>query len=233
MTSLSNISLLLLTALSLVFAPLASADERYINVSGEGTVEVLPDYLTLNILLQAEGQTTQQAKTKVDQAMHYLLEKAQQFEIAKQDIEAASINNSPIYEWVKNERKLRAQQVQRTVTLTLRNLEHHTSLVHQLMQQANLQIQSSQGHFNEPLALNMHTTSLALRQAKQKAENMANTLGVRLGKVLSIEEQGRPVAPMFNLRMSAPQADSSTEPAPLLLQKQTITSTVQVKFAIK
>ena len=231
--SRTSSALFVLLISSLTFSHFSLAAERFINIAGEGQVEVLPDYLTFNIVIQAEAKTTPLAKQEVDKAMHYLLETTEQNAIPNKDIEAANISNQPVYEWVNNERKLRAQQVQRTVVITLRELERHTELLHQLLQQPNIQIQHTQGHFNDPFALQMKATALALEQAKEKANLMATTLDTRLGKVLSIEEQGAPMRPMYSMRMQAMQSDSAPEAAPMLVQKQTISSTVQVRFELR
>lgn len=225
---------LIIASLSLLLSLPSFAAERYIHVSGEGQLELLPDYLDFSLLLQAEAATSGEAKALVDQAMHQLLETTAALGIETEHIDAANISSQPVYEWHNNQRTLRAQRVQRSVNLKLYQLSQHTELVHQLLQQEHLHIQQSQGHFNDPFALSLQATELALQQAQDKATAMAATLGVRLGKVLTIEEQGVPLRPVYAVRMNAAMADSSSSaPAPMLLQKHSITSTVQVRFELK
>lgn len=228
-----SVTLTLISALLFAFS--AMADSRYIHVSGEGQVEVWPDFLTIQLMLRAEDTTVSAAKEKVDMAMNSLLTITQTLTIAKQDIEAAKLSNQPLYDWVDNKRKLRAEQVSRQVSITLRQLEQYSTLLHQLLQLPNVQIQRSQSGFDDAAAHSLQATNLALQQAKQKAESMASTLGVRLGKVLSIEEQNQPFTPLrTEARLFNVSADSpSTEPAPMLLQKQNINGRVQVRFEIK
>lgn len=220
---------------ALLFALPSSADSRFINVNGQGEIEAWPDFLTFQILISAEDKTASTAKSKVDEAMNALLQITNSLNIDEKNIEAARLTNQPVYTWNNNERQLRGEKVSRNVTITLRNLEQHTPLLHQLLQQDNIHIQHSQSGFDDPAALSLKATNLALQQAKQKAQSMANTLGNRLGKVLSIDEQSHQYSPLkAEARMFSSSNDSmNTEPAAMLLQKETIRGSVQVRFELK
>lgn len=220
---------------ALIFALPANADSRYINVSGEGQIEAWPDFLTLHISISGEDKTASTAKRKVDEAMNALLQITNSLNIDEKNIEAARLTNQPVYTWKNNERQLRGEKVSRNVTITLRNLEQHTPLLHQLLQQDNIHIQHSQTGFDDLAALSLKATNLALEQAKNKALSMTSTLGVRLGKVLSIDEQSQHFSPLrADARMLSKSADSmEVEPAPMILQQQTINGRVQVRFQIK
>lgn len=224
--------LLLSLCSALLLALPASADERYISVSGEGQVSAWPDYLSIRLQISATERNASAAKARVDQSMNALLALSRDLNVAEKDIEAARITNQPVYEWVNNQRQLRGEQVSRQVTLTLRDLEQYTALVHQLLQLDAVQIQHSQPGFNDPAALVLKASTLALTQARQKATDMAAVLGNRLGKVLSIEEQGHTPAPMMaEMRMLSAKADHA--PAPMLVQQEQVRASVQVRFELR
>lgn len=226
---------LILTLVSALFLAMpASAKDRYINISGEGQVEAWPDYLTIQILVSAEDKTASLAKQKVDIAMNSLLQITESLVIDEDSIEAARLTNQPVYEWVNSKRHLRGEKVSRHVEITLRNLESHTPLLHQLLQQEHIHVQHTQSGFDDPAALSLKATNLALQQAKHKAESMTKTLGVRLGKVISIDEQVQHFTPLRAEARMLKSADSAEiAPAPMLLQKHTINGRVQVRFQLK
>lgn len=231
----TQLSFILALICTLLIAVPASASNRYINVTGDGQVEAWPDFLTIQILISAEDKTASTAKSKVDKSMNALLDLSQELNIKKKDIEAARLTNQPVFDWIKNERVLRGERVSRNVVITLRQLDQHSELLHKLLQQHNIQIQHSQSGFDDPASLSLQATNLALQQAKQKAESMASTLGIRLGKVLSIDEQGQQFAPLrTEARMFSMSADNTqSQPAPMILQKETIKGSVQVRFELK
>lgn len=215
---------------SLLFMPV-HAGERFISVSGEGQIEVMPDYLNLRLLVSAEASDSKAAKQLVDQAMNTVLNISQALEIANEDIDASQLSNQPVYDWNNGKSSKRAEQVSRIVKITLRDLNSYTHLLHQLVAIDHVQIQHSSLHFNDPAALDLQASELALKQAKHKAAAMAAVLNTRLGKVLSIEEHGNAPRALLGMRANA-MADSAA-PAPMLVQKQTITSAVQVRFELK
>lgn len=229
-----QLALIVTLVSALFFALPASAKNRYIDVSGDGQIEAWPDFLTIHILISAEDRTASAAKSKVDHAMNTLLSITQGLHIPDESIEAARLTNQPVYDWVNNKRNLRGEKVSRNVEITLRNLENHTSLLHQLLQQENIHVQHSQSSFDDPAALSLEATNLALQQAKSKAESMVSTLGIRLGKVISINEQSQRFTPLRSEMRMLKSADSiEAAPAPMLLQKQTINGQVQVRFQLK
>ncbi len=226
----SPLSVLLLPVLLLISS--AALADRYISVSGQGAVEAWPDFLTLQLDVSAVDRTASDAKKTVDAAMQELLALMKHMNIAEQDIDASRITNQPVYEWDNNRRVLRGEQVSRPVTITLRDLNQYTDLVHHLLQNPLLQLQHSQPGFDQPDAHYLEASARALENARRKASHMADALNSRLGKVERIEEHSSMPAPMAEMRMlSMAKADSA--PAPMLLQKQRIEAAVQVRFELK
>ncbi|QQD23254.1 SIMPL domain-containing protein [Venatoribacter cucullus] len=215
----------------LLLSPAAWAD-RYISVSGQGEVEEWPDYLRLQLEISAVERSASDAKKTVDAAMQELLALTKHMNIAADDIDASRISNQPVYDWDNNRRVLRGEQVSRPVTITLRDLNQYTDLVHHLLQNPLLQLQHSQPGFNDPQQLYLRAAALALENARQKAEHMASALGNRLGKTERIEEQGGMPAPAAEMRLLS-MAKADAAPAPMLVQKQRIRATVQVRFELK
>lgn len=220
-----------LMPLLMLFSSAASAD-RYVSVSGQGVVEVMPDFLTLQLEISATEPKASAAKAKVDAAMRELLTLTRDMNIAEADIDASRITNHPVYDWDNNRQVLRGELVSRPVTITLRDLTQHTDLVHHLLQNPLVQLQHSQPGFSQPEQHYLRATTLALNNARNKAQHMATALDSRLGKVERIEEQGGMPAPMAEMRMLS-MAKADAAPAPMLMQKQRIESTVLVRFELK
>lgn len=213
----------------------AALADRYVHVSSEGEIKAWPDFVRVDLTIQAEDKNASAAKNRVDVAANKVFDIATNAGIEKSDIIAARISNNPVYDWNNNKRVLRGEQVSRTVQLTLRDIDQYTQLTHQLVQVADVQITHSQTGFNDASDLVMQATDLALKQAQEKAERMAKTLGHRLGKVISIEEQGANVATpaMMQVRMMSAEADSMPKAAPMIIQQQRISSSVSVRFELK
>ena len=212
------------------------ADEPFIDVSGYGKIEVMPDYLQLYISLSDTKKTLAEARDSVESVFQQVLKVRSDLNISKDDIDAAHISNQPMYEWQRDSstRKYTGEQVTRRVTITLRNLDDYGRLVHRLMEDGRIQIQNTNLRFNDLPSLQRQATKLALLDARDKANFMATTLDNSLGAVQFIQEQGgynpQPVMMMAQMR-SAKMEDSSVG-SEMLIQKQDIEQSVQVRFAI-
>ncbi|WP_157729697.1 SIMPL domain-containing protein [Bacterioplanes sanyensis] len=217
---------------SLVAAPVALAD-NYIEVSGHGVVEAMPDYAKLHLSLKATADTLPAAKQAVDSAMQALLSVANAKGISKDDIDAAQIRNSPQYRWHKQERMFVGEQVVRPVTITLKALNQHAYLVHELMQIDGMHVQHTELRFNDRDALQRQALSKAVKHARSKADAMASAANTRIERVERIIEGANDYhRPMMEMRAMSAMAKDQPEPAPTLFQAQKIEASINVRYEI-
>lgn len=208
----------------------AMATERYVEVVGQGRLEVAPDFIKISLQVSDVQASTSTAKTNVDASINEVLAVAREAGIRTLDIDAARISNQPVYEWKNNTRVFKGEQVSRPVVLTLRDLSQHTTLVNSLLKIKLVNLHNTQMGFNDRAALEQKAMLSALQQAQSKATAMADAMNSKLGKVLRISEQGSHV-PMMEARMMAARADDSS--APMLVQKQTVEASALVRFELK
>jgi len=224
----------LILSLALIYSALSLADnQRFIQVSGHGEIQAMPDYLQVNLSIQALGKDLKSAKKSADKAMKQLLAISDSLSINRDDIDAAHISNHPQYEWSNNTREYRGEQVNRNVSITLRDKEQYADLAHQLLSISTLRIHGSQLKFNDRQALQNQAFVAAIKAAREKASLMAQASDNRLGDVLTIQEQGshapQPMMAMARMEMKSMDA----EPAPMLIQQQTIEANVTVRYELK
>lgn len=208
------------------------ADERYISVSGEGEVQAMPDYLQLNLTISDSGADAGETAKSVNKAVQQVINIATKKGVKKDDIDAARANRQPLWDWTKDGRQYKGEQISRPVTITLRDLDTYSALLSQLMKVDHLSLQGTALRFNDPAALQEQAMTLALKNARSKARSMAAALDANVGEVLRIEENGSGPAPVFEMRAMA-MAKSVPEEAPMLIQKQTISASAQVQFELK
>lgn len=212
----------------------ALADDRYIRVSAESSIEVMPDYLQLNLSLEATEPSLKAAKQKVDKAMKALLASSKKNAVDEKDIDAAQISNRPVYQWNKQGREYQGEQVSRRITITLRDLSRYASLTHQLLDIAEIRIHGSQMKFNDRQALENQILAKAVVAARVKADKMATAAGSELGEVLTIQEQSSHVPqPMMAMSMARMEKAADPGPAPMLIQKQRLTASVTLSYELK
>lgn len=223
----------LIYALSLsLCVPFTQAQERYIQVQGQGSVEVQPDSMTYTLWVRAQDKDATLAKQKVDKAVKAILQLAKTYKIHDEHIQAEDFRRNPVYEWVSNQRKNQGEEISRSLRIQLRDLNKQTEFLQALTAIALVQIQNNELGFANLAAAREQALTRALQNAKHKAEKMAAVLDARVGQVLIIKDQGdTPEPPIMPLRMAA--SAKMDDAAPQLLQAQEIREQVSVTFALQ
>lgn len=225
----------LFTVISLFMLSLSSIaeDVRFIQVSGNADIKAMPDYLDVNLTIETTQPNLKKAKRVVDQAVMDLLKISKDLDIEEKDIDAAHLSNQPHYEWKKNGREYRGEQVSRNITISLRDKENYATLLHQLIAIKEIRIHGSEMKFNDRQGWKNKALIKAISVARNKAELMAQASGNNLGQVLSLQEEGAyaPQPMMMSMaRMGKMEMDSA--PAPMLIQKQTISAAVIIRYQL-
>lgn len=222
---------------ALLFTSMApqAMDKANVQVSAEGSIEVMPDYLQLMVNTERTGKTKANTKQEVDVITQKVIDAARNAGIKAEHIDASQISIQPQYEWDKSKRSLVGETVRRSVNIKLYDLGKYTELADAL---AKLDItelhQQGYGYDNASEHQNQALVK-ALNNARNKAQLIADTLGRKLGNVYHVSESGSHFVAMPKGRMMVAMAsDSMAESAaPLETRAQTVTANVSVVFLLK
>ena len=225
---------LLLMISSFLMGTVQAQETAFIDVSGSGEIQVMPDYVELKITISATEPEVAVAKDKVDEAFDFLSQTAKKSGIDKKDIESAYITNRPVWSHIRdNKRQITGYAVNRPVTVTIRDLSHYSAFLENILVDPRYQISNTQLKFNDKETLASKARRLALLNAREKAEDMAAVLGQNISGVLQIKESGDnlpyPRVMQTGLRLESGSSDRGSE---MQIQEQDITAQVQVRFAI-
>lgn len=226
-----RLSLFAMVLISVLANP--SMAQRVVEVHGKGTVEAMPDYVKLSLLVSTVQPDRAQAKARIDQSVQSLLALTQRFAIHENDIDAAQLHNQPYYQWQQGERQYQGEQIRRNMVISVRSLNDFTAFSHALLTIDDVQLQGTEFVFNEPDALYVSALALAAQQAQTKAERLAAALNNRLGLVLSISEQGGARFAMQGMRALSMADSAQSEPAPMIVQAQTIEANIVVRYQLR
>ena len=233
---MNNLKHILLTLGLLVFSLHSLAiNKAHIQVSAQGNIEVLPDYIQLLITVEKTGADKATTKADVDSITQEVIDAAHALDIDDEFIEASQLSIYPQYMWEKNQRRLKGETVQRSIAIKLYALDKYTALADAIasvditrMQQQGFGFDNLQQHQNIALIQ-------ALEKATEKAELIANTMGRKLGAAYQISENSSHISPVFrNQALMARAADNiEASAAALEIRPQTVNTTVNIIFLLK
>lgn len=178
---------LLLSALCL-FACVAVATAD-VTVSGNGKVTYRPDMATIVVGVSSDGQSAKDAwdlnKIKVDRVFDALKKAG----IDAKDMQTTNLNVSPKYD-DSRPRQIVGYTVSYDLTVKVRKLDDLGGVLDALMEAgANRGMQIGFG-ISDPEKLQDEARVKAVEDAKKKANLYVTTAGGKLGRVLSINENG-------------------------------------------
>lgn len=224
-------SLTLLLFFSAFIMP-AYADDRTITVSSQAEEKAAADMIYLTFAVSKQSVEQQQAKNNVDDISSRAIRAAIEQGIDEQDIDSSQLRISPRSRWQNNQRIDDGYQAERTITVTLRNLDKFNPLLNALVGAGIDKLNSIQPALSNEAEVQNRALKAALANASAKAELIAEQFGGKLGKPREIIEQGSS-APM-PMRMAAMEMDSKQsanydfQPGPLTFNAQ-----VTVEFDLK
>ena len=170
-----------------------------ITVSGEGEVVGTPDIAKIQLGYTVEKKTVAEAQADNTKKMNAVIEKIKDdFKIDKKDIKTTSYNISPRYDWNEGKQTLRAYQVSQNLSIKIRDLTKISSILDAVGGLGLNQIGNLSFEIDNPESLREEARIKALKAAKEKAEKLADVVGVKLGRIISFSESSsQPSYPVY------------------------------------
>ena len=206
---------------------------RTITVTGEGSASAAPDMALLSIGVQSEALTAADALRQNSADMSATIKKLKDLGVADRDIQTSGLSINPRYDYEKNRSKpeVIGFTASNTVSVKLRDLDSAGKVIDQAVQSGANSLGGISFDFSDPKPVHDEARKAAVADAKSKAALLTDAAGVRLGKLLYIQEgyASAPQPKMYAARME--MADSSS--VPLQAGESTVSMSVSLVYEIE
>lgn len=237
-TSLIKKSLLLLAPLSLIAAVAspgtanAASPARSITVSTDGTVKVAPDAVRLTSTVTVVSTTNKEALAQTSTTATAVRQALVSNGIAAKDIATQNISVYPEYKYDNNgATTLVGYRGSQVFSVVIRAAATAGAVVDAVVAAAGdaVQINSVSPFIVDAAKAAESARAVAVKNARAKATSYAKLLGVKLGKVIYLTENGSPSisGPIFTTAAKAEDAATVVD-----LGQQDVTVSITVKWAI-
>ena len=231
--------LLLLTPLALIAAFVvptsanAATATRYITVSAEGTVKVAPDAVRLTATVSVVAATNKEALAATNTNSAAVRKALIAAGVATKDIATQNITVYPEYKYDNNGGStLSGYRGSQVFSVVIRAASKAGSIVDDVVAAAGdaVQINSVSPFVVDAAKAAESARAVAVKNAKAKATSYAKLLGVKLGKVNYLTENGSPSisTPIFVASAKA-EADAATV---VDLGQQDVTVSITIQWAL-
>lgn len=160
-------------------------NERLIEVFGNSEISVTADNLIWTFNVLKEDNSIKIVKKEIDRATNELLDKLNSQGVLGIDIQTSGINFTKNY--YTNE-KISKFSGSNQITVKLKDTKLYSSIVDEIIQIENVFPLSPQLKYSKEIETRVNAREDALLAAKDKAYNMASVLGLKLGRIIKIDE---------------------------------------------
>jgi uncharacterized protein len=221
------ISLTLISAVALAL-PASAADSRYITISATGSATVVPDAVRINATVSVLGTTSKGALASAATTSAAVRKALTANKVATKDIATQSVTVNPEYAYpASGTPTLSGYRATQSFDITIRAASTAGAVVDAIVEAGgdNLQVNGVSPFVLDNNKATETARAYAVGRAKAKAASYAKLLGIKLGRVIYLDETSTPSS--FPIYTSAAKADSAATVVDLGEQKVSVSVTVR------
>lgn len=219
----------------------ALRNQSTVSVVGTGTVMAKPDVVQMHISLTNTAPTTGEAQREVNRMVGQAMEVLKGFGIEDKSISTASLTFSPQYDFSSGRRNLIGQNARQTIAFSVDDIQNGagrlSDIIDRLVQINGIELDRMNFSVRDDTRYFTEARELAFRKAAEKARQFAELSGRKVGRVVSISEEGSPqIVPISNrfMAQSAALMDASASiPTILPSGEQEITTRISAVFMLE
>ena len=217
------------TALAL---PANAADPRYISVTATGSTTVVPDAVRINAAVSLISKSSAEALAASSTTASAVRKALVANKVSTKDLATQSVNVYPEYSYPQDGGKpvLTGYRASQTFEITIRTAKTAGAVVDAIVAAGgdNLVINGVTPYVLDSSATTEKARAAAVKNAKAKATSYAKLLGVKLGKVVYLDETSTPTE-FPGVYQSATKSDAATQ---IDLGQQKVSVSVTVRWGL-
>jgi uncharacterized protein YggE len=209
-----------------------TSTDRYITLTGVGTISVVPDAVRFNATVSVLGSTNAAALSSASKSAAAVRAALKDKGIAVKDIRSANISVYPEYTYTQEAgTKITGYRASQTFYVLVRKASDAGSIIEAVVNAGgdNVQLGGVIPTTLNPAIATEEARAAAVANAKSKATSYAKLLGTSLGKVISLEEQS---SPLYSSPFPMAKAGVAADAVEVDLGEQDVTVTITVRWAL-
>ena len=206
-------------------------------VTGQGEAMAVPDIAELRLGVEARADTVAEAQTQASEAMDKVVVALKDNGVAEKDIQTQRFSIYPVTRWIreKDEEEIIGYRVTNIVVAKIREMDKVGDIIDAVAEAGGdlTQIQGISFSVDDPTPYYEEARAKAVKDAKDKALQLADLADVKLGKPTYISEGlvYRPELTRGIYEAAAPAPAPAPE-TPIIPGELKITLNIQIVYAI-
>ena len=159
-----------------------------ITIDGEGKVTAVPDIGQITVSIVTNDKDVTKAQNTNISQFNALVAALTASGIDKKDLTTSNYNLGPVYDWSTGKQVFQYYQVTQSLLVKIRDLSKSGNVIQIASQNGVNQVSDLSFTIDDPEKLREQARQLAIQNAQQKAQALADEAGVHLGKIVSFSE---------------------------------------------
>jgi len=209
---------------------------RSINMSAEGKVTAKPDLATLSFAVVTQGKDAVKVQADNDAKMTTVMDYLKSNNVNSEDIQTSGYNLNPQYDYSSPNiapGTISGYNLTQNITAKIRKLDTVPTILGGLTTKGINQINNVAYTIEDPDKLKQQARDFAIDKAKQKAKELADRIGVRLGKVINFSEASSYFPEPYYYDKAMPVGMGGGGSSPVEPGMQDVTISVTLTFELK
>lgn len=183
--------------------------ESLFTVEGTGETTVIPDTAMISFGVSKTSSTVEEAKNQVNTISNKITEDLKNLGIKVKDIKTTNYSVNPQYDYTRGNQKITGYVVDTNMTVKLQPIDKANNAIDIATKDGANQVGGIQFVVDDAKQkeLMSEARKKAIKDAKEKAQSLADAAGIRLGRIVDVNENAQtPPYPRYLEAMSADKA---------------------------
>lgn len=166
----------------------AASLDRYISVTGTGSVQVNPDMATIQIGVTSSAKTSAEAQKTNTNTTKKVLQAIQALGVKEEDIKTQYLNVYPVYDYEKNATQVQGYSVNNQLSITVQDVSKTGTIVNAAMTAGANNLNGVSYDVKDRTKYYDQAVEKAMSSAKSKATAIAKVSSQQLGTVINVTD---------------------------------------------
>lgn len=192
----------------------ALRDRDVITIDGEGKITSKPTLAKIDVGLYSEGLNVPSVQTKNAQTVNAITAGLKALGIKDADLQTSNYSISPKYDYTNGVQRVIGYTVSQSLTVNVRDLAKVGDAIAKATELGANQINGVNFTIDDPTEQKLEARKKAIDDARKKAQELADAMGVTLVKVVTFSESSSPTPSPMPYAMRAMDSAGVTAIAP-------------------
>ncbi len=206
--------------------------ESLFTVEGKGETTIIPDTAMISFGVTKTSATVEDAKNQVNTIANKITEDLKNLGINVKDIKTTNYSVNPQYDYSRGTQTITGYVVDTNIQVKLQPIDKANNAIDIATKDGANQIGGIQFVVDDAKQKELESEARknAIKEAKEKAQSLADAAGIRLGKIVDVKENAQnnyPYPPVMRLSSDKAAAEDATQLNP---GENKITTTVTLSY---